>query len=113
MEKIICKCCGNEFLLGGHSGKVICQCGSILRISGTLSEQERVFKASQKLKAEIILQASLIRREIDRCLDDRNKERFQKLSSQLRQLHDILNKEWLLMDQYTSLKKKLNSIVFK
>jgi transcription initiation factor TFIIIB Brf1 subunit/transcription initiation factor TFIIB len=115
MKKLVCKLCGNENVIMEYGDKVICRCGLVLRIpgvDGVNSGQERVIKASQKVKAELILQVSLLKREIDQCLDDRNKERFQKLSSQLKHLHEIVNTEILLMDKYTTFENMLDSIAF-
>ncbi|MGG1679219.1 IDEAL domain-containing protein [Neobacillus sp. NRS-1170] len=112
MKELVCKMCGNDEFIWGDSEKVVCKCGLVLKIPCENAAQEKLMKASQKLKTEIIVKVSLLTKEIDKCLDDRNKRRFHKLSAELKQYNEILNTEFLLMEKYTKLRKKFDSIVY-
>lgn len=112
MKNLVCKLCGNDQFNIRTPDRVMCKCGLVLKINNDKLDaaQEQVVKASQKLKAEIILRVSLLNREIDKCLDNKNKERFKNLTTELKHYHEILNTEIHLMEKYTYLKKKFNSI---
>ncbi|MGX6445573.1 IDEAL domain-containing protein [Neobacillus sp. K501] len=66
MKENGCKVCGSsEFFVMG-SGEKRCKCGR------TLNENKRPFLT----EAELITKISLLKREIDRCLDERDQQGF-------------------------------------
>lgn len=77
-----CKTCGSaEFFVMG-SGEKRCKCGRTLKDK----------KAFSETYANLITKISLLKREIDRCLDDRDQEGFNKYVFELKVCQRYLNK---------------------
>lgn len=97
MKKLVCKFCGNTEFSSNNSDKIICKCGSKIPDPGNqlMDEfdkvEEELFFLDQQINAEVILKISLIKREIDKCLDERDEEKFHKLSTDLNHYLDILD----------------------
>jgi uncharacterized OB-fold protein len=99
MKKLFCKYCGNGefYVLNLH--ETMCKCGfkltklSDYRRVESKTEKNPLLRAYDQQKAEVIAKISLLKREIDKCLDDRNKERFEKLSLELKVQQNFLEIE--------------------
>jgi IDEAL domain len=86
-----CKVCGSsEFFIMG-SGEKRCKCGK------TLNENKRPFLT----EAELITKISLLKREIDRCLDERDQDGFHQYVLELK-----VNQRRLKKRMHHSLPKK-------
>jgi hypothetical protein len=112
MRKLICKNCGNaEFILLGLNEK-LCKCGRRLtKLSDYRWEETRRFKEiiseRQRRQAEMVSRISLLKREIDQCLDLRDKERFQKLSAELKACETVVKNGGTYVNHSVRLKEKL------
>ncbi|WP_066070538.1 IDEAL domain-containing protein [Neobacillus soli] len=89
MKKLLCKYCGNAEFYVVNLHETVCKCGLRLtklndyRREGPQHWEDHFFP-DQKRQAAVIAKASLLKREIDQCLDERNEERFKKLSLELK-----------------------------
>jgi hypothetical protein len=84
MKKLVCRYCGNKefYLLIGN--ETLCKCGlHLTRPSDYRLEDNNKWKAEQKRQADLISKISLLKRAIDKCLDERDQAGFQKLTAEL------------------------------
>ncbi|WP_040207064.1 IDEAL domain-containing protein [Neobacillus jeddahensis] len=97
MKKLICKYCGNAEFTVLDVGVTLCKCGVRLTKSSDYrcqypQKKNKQLSMDQKRQAEMISKVSLLKREIDRCLDERDEERFHKLTFELRLCQHFLTK---------------------
>ena len=88
MGKLLCKVCGNDEFQVLNVNEALCKCGlRLTNLSDYLSEERKIgkehFYLDLKRQAEVITKVSLLKREIDECLDVRDQEAFKKLTSEL------------------------------
>ncbi|MFZ7946793.1 IDEAL domain-containing protein [Neobacillus sp. 19] len=102
MKKLVCKYCGNAEFYVLNVNETLCKCG--VRLT-KLSDYRNAPKPNkeQKRQADAISRVSLLKREIDKCLDERDEERFNKLTYELR-VH-----QHYLSDPKEHLKKRLET----
>jgi hypothetical protein len=92
MGLLCCRYCGNTefFVLSVH--ETMCKCGFILtklsdyRIDEPPQEIDLFPHSTDEQNAEVISKISLLKAEIDKCLDERNKEEFNRLSFELKKI---------------------------
>ncbi|WP_423800088.1 IDEAL domain-containing protein [Neobacillus sp. SAB-20_R2A] len=89
MKKLSCRYCGNKEFYVLSVNETLCKCGMRLKkFSDYHTERdakwEQLFRKEQKRKAELISKISLLTREIDSCLDNRDESRFQELTEELK-----------------------------
>ncbi|MFJ7726075.1 IDEAL domain-containing protein [Neobacillus sp. NPDC097160] len=105
MRKLVCKYCRNAEFYVLNVNETLCKCGvRLTKLSDYLSEDSPKWRGDQKRQAEVISKISLLKREIDKCLDERDQERFKKLTYELRACQLYLN------DPKTRFKERLNHI---
>ena len=92
MKKFECKACGDTIFYSSDRDEFNCRCGEKFTAPcDTKSEREDGFIDSvRQLYAEAIIKVNLLTREIDICLDKRNEERFNKVSSELNLYKQII-----------------------
>lgn len=90
MEKFECKNCGNTEFMSTNSGDIICRYGVKWSDPKWEEDTDGFIDSVQRLNVEAILKISLLKWKIDRCLDERNKERFKKVSSELTIYEEIV-----------------------
>nr|WP_263324202.1 IDEAL domain-containing protein [Neobacillus sp. Marseille-Q6967] len=79
MKKSGCKTCGSsEFFVMG-SGQTLCKCGKPIQ-----DPQKKPKTSYYKTQAELIAKISLLKRNIDKCLDERDEEGFNKYVFELK-----------------------------
>lgn len=89
MKKLICKKCGNDEFTVLNVGETLCKCGLRLTkltdytLENTQKKKELLVR-DQKRRAEVISKISLLKREIDKCLDERDEAGFKKRTFELR-----------------------------
>ncbi|MCL6573523.1 MAG: IDEAL domain-containing protein [Bacillus sp. (in: Bacteria)] len=99
MKKLSCKYCGNGEFYVLNLQETMCKCGykltklSDYRMVESQTEKNSLLHTNDQQKAEVIAKISLLKSEIDKCLDDRNKKRFETLSLELKVLQNFLEKE--------------------
>ncbi|TWD99421.1 hypothetical protein FB550_10756 [Neobacillus bataviensis] len=92
MKKLICRNCGNEEFKVLNVGETLCRCGRRLtKLSDYQWENSQKWKEDQRRRAEIISKISLLKREIDKCLDERDEEGFKKRTFELKLCHHFLD----------------------
>ncbi|MEH7300007.1 IDEAL domain-containing protein [Neobacillus drentensis] len=89
MRKLLCKNCGNAEFYVINMNETLCKCGNRLsKLSDYRWEESKkwkeVYHEEQKRQTELIFKISLLKRKIDTCLDEGDKERFKKLTSELK-----------------------------
>ena len=89
MRKLLCKNCGNAEFYVINMHETLCKCGCRLsKLSDYRWEESKkwkeVYHEEQKRQTELIFKISLLKRKIDTCLDEGDKERFKKLTSELK-----------------------------
>jgi uncharacterized protein YpiB (UPF0302 family) len=97
MRKLSCKVCGNNEFQVLNVNETLCKCGlRLTKLSDYRSEEPKIrtehFHLDQKKQAEVISKISLLKRAIDKCLDEQDKETFKKLTSELRVCQHVLQK---------------------
>ena len=90
MKKLLCKYCGNAEFYVLNVNETLCKCGVRLTKLSDYRREEQWHKG-QKRQAEVVSKISLLKREIDNCLDERDPERFKKLTYELRVCQHVLN----------------------
>lgn len=92
MKKFECSACGDTIFSSSNQDEFTCNCGERMTAPwDTKSEGGNGFIVSvRKLYADAIIKISLLTREIDLCLDERNEERFKKASSELKFYKEII-----------------------
>ena len=120
MKKFECKACGNTIFSISKLDEFYCRCGQKLTApcDAKIEGENGFIDSVRKLYAEAIVKISLLTREIDICLDERNEERFNKVSSELNLYKQIIktcseNPEFLWMKITASLKFHLLSARIK
>jgi hypothetical protein len=89
MKKLICKSCGNAEFTVLNVGENLCKCGlRLTKLTDYAFEKpqkknERA-RLDQQRRAEVISKISLLKREIDKCLDERDEEGFKKRTFELK-----------------------------
>ncbi len=107
MKKLVCKYCGNAEFYVLNLEETMCKCGfKLTKLSDYKTEEleeenellvdieqsEQINEQSNhQLEAELISKISLLKREIDKSLDEGNKEKFIQLTSELNEQEKILN----------------------
>ena len=95
MRKLVCRNCGNAEFKVLNVGETLCKCGRRLtKLSDYQWEAPQKWKEDQRRRAEIISKISLLKREIDKCLDERDEEGFKKRSLELKLCHHLLETVW-------------------
>ena len=95
MRKLVCRNCGNAEFKVLNVGETLCKCGRRLtKLSDYQWEAPQKWKEDQRRRAEIISKISLLKREIDKCLDERDEEGFKKRSLELNLCHHLLETVW-------------------
>ena len=89
MRKLLCKNCGNAEFYVINMNETLCKCGNRLsKLSDYRWEESKkwkeVYHEEQKRQTELIFKISLLKRKIDTCLDEGDKESFKKLTSELK-----------------------------
>jgi len=85
MKKLVCKYCGNAEFYVLNVNETLCKCGvRLTKLSDYLKEDSPKWRGDQKRHAEVISKISLLKHEIDTSLDERDPERFKKLTYELR-----------------------------
>ncbi|WP_042463435.1 IDEAL domain-containing protein [Neobacillus dielmonensis] len=89
MKKLRCRQCGNHEFYAVDVGVNLCKCGLYLRKPSDYQKDEPIIRrkhiySEQRSQAEVITKVSLLKREIDLCLDERDHERFHKLTNELK-----------------------------
>jgi len=89
MKKLVCKHCGNAEFTMLQVGEALCKCGLHLTKIGDYRWEKPQYWRKQstvnpKLQAEVIAKISLLKREIDKCLDERDEEGFRKRTFELK-----------------------------
>jgi|SRR5579875_839469 len=83
MRKLVCKACGNNEFYALNVNVMLCKCG--LKLSKPSDYRlEEPMNYDPKQQVEAITKLSLLMMEIDKCLDERNDDRFEKLTSELK-----------------------------
>jgi hypothetical protein len=92
MRKLLCRNCGNDQFYVVNTGGTLCTCGLRLttRSHYRMEEKPPLSKEHQKTQADLIAKVSLLKREIDRCLDERDQAGFKKLSYELKVCQNYL-----------------------
>jgi ribosomal protein L37E len=107
MKKLICRNCGNEDFKVLNVGETLCKCGRRLtKLSDYQWETPKKWKEDQRRRAEIISKVSLLKREIDKCLDERDEEGFNKRTLELKLCYHLL--DTTLADPQQRLKERIN-----
>lgn len=88
MKKLVCRYCGNKEFYVLNGNETLCKCGlHLTRPSDYRLEEDNkwkeIYKMEYKRKADIISKISLLKREIDKCLDERDQAGFQRLTAEL------------------------------
>ncbi|PLS07984.1 IDEAL domain-containing protein [Neobacillus cucumis] len=92
MKKLICKNCGNSEFYVLNVGETLCKCGKRLtKLTDYQWENSQKWKDIQRRRAEIISKMSLLKREIDECLDRRDEEGFKKRTFELKLCEHFLD----------------------
>ncbi|WP_160724147.1 hypothetical protein [Bacillus sp. USDA818B3_A] len=92
MRKLICKSCGNAEFNVLNVGETLCKCGKRLtKLNDYAWESSQKWKDVQRRRAEIISKMSLLKREIDLCLDRRDEEGFKKRTFELKLCQQFLD----------------------
>ncbi|GHH98759.1 IDEAL domain-containing protein [Neobacillus kokaensis] len=96
MKKLVCRKCGNDQFYVVSVNETLCKCGARLtRIGDYRAEWPPGWKKHLQLErerqAEIIARISILKREIDRCLDKREHIRFKKLTNELKACQQLLH----------------------
>ncbi|EKN66525.1 hypothetical protein BABA_15487 [Neobacillus bataviensis LMG 21833] len=103
MKKLVCKYCGNAEFYVLSVNETLCKCGvRLTKPSDYLREDSPKWRGDQRRQAEAISKISLLKREIDKCLDERDQERFKKLTYELRV------SQYALTDSKAHFKERLN-----
>ncbi|MBO0960976.1 IDEAL domain-containing protein [Neobacillus sp. MM2021_6] len=103
MKKLLCKYCGNAEFYVLNVNETLCKCGvRLTKPSDYLREDSPKWRGDQKRQAEVVSKISLLNREIDNCLDERDEERFKKLTYELRLCKHAL------IDSRARFKERLN-----
>jgi ribosomal protein L37E len=106
MKKLICRKCGNGEFKVLNVGETLCKCGQRLtKLSDYQWETPKKWNENQRRRAEIISKVSLLKREIDKCLDERDEEGFKKRSLELKLCYQLL--ETTLADPQHRLKERI------
>ncbi|WP_462410265.1 IDEAL domain-containing protein [Neobacillus sp. Marseille-QA0830] len=89
MRKLKCRYCGNDEFFVIDVGVNWCKCGLLLTQPIDYARElppkrNKHISMEQRCQAEIITKMSLLQREIDQCLDERNQEKFQRLTYELK-----------------------------
>ncbi|MCM3763985.1 IDEAL domain-containing protein [Neobacillus niacini] len=107
MKKLICKYCGNKefYVLTVH--ETLCKCGMHLTKPSDYRLEDdhkwkELYQLEHKREASLISRISLLKRAIDKCLDERDQAGFQKLTAELRTCQNSLRQP------RTRLKERLN-----
>jgi hypothetical protein len=82
MKKFECKECRHAFSTIENTAYIMYRCGSKL-VKPIIDIKSGFMNSFHKLYVEAVLNISLLKREMDECLVERNKERFKKISSEL------------------------------
>lgn len=94
MKNLICKNCGNAEFKVLAVGETLCKCGRRLTmLSDYRWGNTTKWTELQKRRAEIISKISLLKREIDKCLDERDEEGFMKRTLELNLCEHFLGRE--------------------
>jgi uncharacterized protein YpiB (UPF0302 family) len=92
MKKLICRNCGNAEFTVLNVGETLCKCGRRLTKSSDYQrENSQKWAENQRRRAEMISKISLLKREIDQCLDARDEEGFKKRAFELKLCHHFLD----------------------
>jgi hypothetical protein len=106
MKKLICRNCGNTEFEVLNVGETLCKCGRRLtKLSDYQLESSSKWKENQRRRAEIISKISLLKREVDKCLDERDEEGFKKRSFELKLCYHFLDNA--LQDPQLRLKERI------
>lgn len=101
MKKLVCKHCGNSEFTIMSSYHSLCNCGRLMKKVEDFKKEEptpsdeivnRLISSSNGIIAEIFLNISLLRYEINKSLDERNEETFYILSSELVDYEEMFKK---------------------
>ncbi|MFF2447207.1 IDEAL domain-containing protein [Neobacillus sp. NPDC058068] len=86
MKKLLCKYCGNAEFYVVNLHETVCKCGlRLTKLSDYRREGTKPAEyPSQKQQADLISKISILKREIDKCLDEREQEGFHQLSLELK-----------------------------
>ncbi len=89
MKKLVCKYCGNAEFTVLNVGETLCKCGlRLTKLSDYAQEKPQRPRdhhyLDQKRQAEVISKISLLKREIDKCLDERDEEGFKKRTYEIK-----------------------------
>src|SRR5919199_1693219 len=94
MIKFVCESCGHTVFSTDNFDEIVCRCGQTLTKANdkkSTTAQDGFIDSVHKHIADAVLKISLLKREIDKCLDERNKEKFKKVSSELSLYEEIVN----------------------
>jgi IDEAL domain len=97
MRELACKVCGNDGFQLLNVNETLCKCClRLTKLSNHHSEESKRqterFYLNQRNRAEVISKVNLLKRAIDKCLDERDKETFKKLTSELKVYQHFLQK---------------------
>ncbi|MCM3570512.1 hypothetical protein [Neobacillus mesonae] len=96
MKKLVCRKCGNDQFYVLHVNETLCKCGARLtKLSDYYAERpsfwEKHFSLEQERQAEMIARVSLLKWEIDKCLDEHDEDGFKKAANELKECQDFLH----------------------
>lgn len=95
MKKLLCRDCGNAEFYMINVNEALCKCGlRLTKLSDYRWEKPKAWNehVAQKRQAENISNIILLRRQIDKCLDERDEEGFKKLTEELKACHESMKK---------------------